>query len=185
MSQANLEITSSLRAALAELYFKEECRQKGWAFASLESIYAGGSARFKDDAVLSFRSGNENIKVRIMHQIIPEVQEICQPVDGENHDFLFSYLVCKIGPQPEHKTPVVANPSALSWVQLKAGTGLFSARQHDALSKIKLSLALFSIRDLLAPPRDIETRWDTRTGGEWLDLLDELKEQEEYDDEYF
>ena len=38
---------------------------------------------------------------------------------------------------------------------------------------------------MLAPPRKIEMEWDVRSGHEWLDELDDLKDQEEYDDEYY
>ena len=58
-------------------------------------------------------------------------------------------------------------------------------RELEALSKITLPLTLFSIRDILAPPGKMEFKWETRTGSQWLDLVDDLKEQEEYDDEYF
>lgn len=183
-SVPSLEITGSLRTALADLYFREECRQKGWAFAPLESIHGDISTPSEEDAMVSFTFGELGIKVKIMQQIIPEVKEITRPADIEKLGFLFNYLVCKVG-QVQHKTPIVANPTALSWVHFKSGTRLFSERQVDALSKIRLPLALFSIRDVLAPPRSIETRWDTRSGTGWLDLLDEHKEQAEYDDEYF
>src|SRR4029079_4311107 len=39
----SLEITSSLKRALGELYYKEGCDQKGWAYISLDNI------KFKDD----------------------------------------------------------------------------------------------------------------------------------------
>jgi hypothetical protein len=38
---------------------------------------------------------------------------------------------------------------------------------------------------MLAPPRKIEMEWDVRSGHEWLDERDDLKDQEEYDDEYY
>ena len=178
-----MEITVPLRSALARLYFEEDCRQKGWAFASAESIYNAG-AWFKDDAAISFRYGNQSVKVKIIDKIVSEVREICRPVDRESHEFLFSYLVCKLGSQVDQSATVVANPTAISWVLIK-GSKEFTERQIDVLASLKLPLTLFSIRDLLVPPRDIETRWDTRSGSEWLDFFDELKEQEEYDDEYF
>ena len=183
-SVTTLEISGPLRTALADLYFREECRQKGWAFASLASIHADAISRSREDEVISFMFADQGIKVRIMQQVIPEIREICQPADGEKYGFLFAYLVCKIGRLPD-VTPVVANPAALCWVQFRAGARLFSERQVDALSRITLPLAVFAIRDVLAPPRSIETRWDTRSGSEWLDHLEELKEQAEYDDEYF
>jgi hypothetical protein len=183
ISEAKLQITSSVKAALAELYFKEECSQTRWAYSSLERIHKVGSARFKDDGILQFRAGVEDVDVRILHGIIPEVLEICKPAAGES--YVFSYLAYNIGRDFQRAGPVVANPAGLSWVHVKKGAGLFSDAQLDTLQKIRLPLTIFSVKDLLAAPRNLQVRWDTRSSGKWLDMLEELKEQEEYDDEYF
>ena len=37
----------------------------------------------------------------------------------------------------------------------------------------------------MATPRDVEARWDIRNGGEWLDKMDDMKEQAESDDDYY
>jgi hypothetical protein len=70
-------------------------------------------------------------------------------------------------------------------VHVKTAGALFTDNQLEALPRIQLALTVFAIRDVLAPPRKLEFKWDTRSGSEWLDFVDELKEQEEYDDEYF
>ena len=178
-----MEITSSLRNSLAELYFKEECSQKGWAFASLKEIYNGG---FSDDNVLSFQIGDRSVRIRIMPQLIPEIKEMSRLAVGvEGKTSVFGYLAGGIGRSVTQDSLVVANPTALCWVHIKTKGTLFSESQLEALPKVHLAITVFAIRDVLATPRNLETRWDTRSGNEWLDFIDEIKEQEEYDDEYF
>ena len=172
---------------MADLYFKEECSQKGWAYCSLQSVHNDGSSRIKDDNVVTFTIGAKKVNIKIMQQLIPEIMATCQPVASKDgtQSFAFDYLACKIGRDIAHNAQVVANPTALSWIHIKTSGVIFSDRQLDALSRIQLSLTVFSIRDILATPRNLELKWDTRSGTKWMDLIDELKEQEEYDDEYF
>jgi hypothetical protein len=177
----SLEITNSLKGALGELYYKEGCDQKGWAYISLENI------KIKDDHIISFRKRFHNINIKMMESIIPEIKEICKPVGNsrENPGFVFDYLACKVGQKDRYDGTIVANPTALCWVKIKTGKSRFSRNQIDALEKIKLPLALFSINDVLAPPRKIEVEWDIRSGEDWLNEFDDLRDQTEYDDEYF
>jgi hypothetical protein len=178
-----LEITSSLRNSLAELYFREESSQKGWAVASLAELHNGGN--FADDHMMTLRIGGKTVRIKLMPQLVPEITEMSRPAgSGEEKTFVFDYLACRIG-HAVQDAPVVANPTALSWVHVKTAGAPFSEDQLEALPKIQLAFTVFSIRDVLAPPRNLEFRWDTRSGSEWLDFVDELKEQEEYDDEYF
>ena len=178
-----MEITGSLKNSLAELYFKEECSQKGWAIASPKEIYNGG---FTEDNALPFELGGKGVKIKIMSQLVPEIKEMSRPGGRrEGKTTVFSYLACRIGHSAAQDSPVVANPTALCWVHIKTKGTLFSESQVEALPKVSLAITVFAIRDVLAPPRNLQTRWDTRSGNEWLDLIDELKEQEEYDDEYF
>ena len=181
----SLEITNSLKGALAELYYKEGCDQKGWAYISLEAIH--NSSAFKDDHVLVFKKGFHRINIKIMESIIPEIKEICRPTNNskENPSFAFDYLACKVGQKERYDGVMVANPTALCWVKIKTGKSRFSGNQMDALEKIKLLLALFHINDVLATPRKIEMEWDIRSGESWLDEIDDLRDQAEYDDEYF
>jgi hypothetical protein len=177
----SLEITNSLKGALGELYYKENCDQKGWVYISLENI------KIKDDHILSFRKRFHNVNIKMMESIIPEIKEICKSAgnSSENSGFVFDYLVCRVGQKDRYEGTIVANPTALCWVKITTGKNRFSRNQIDALEKIKLPLALFYIIDVLAPPRKIEVEWDVRSGKDWLNELDDLRDQTEYDDEYF
>lgn len=114
-----MEITNSLKGALSELYYREGCDQKGWAYISLEAIYNNNNGTFKDDLVLVFKKGFHNINIRIMESIIPEIKEICQPTNNskENPSFVFDYLACKAGQKDRYDGIMVANPTALCWVK--------------------------------------------------------------------
>lgn len=160
-----------MKSALYELYYREGCDQKGWAYISLKDIGDGRD--------LVFRKGSHKINVRIMESIVPEIKEISKRAN--NSRFMFNYLACKVGERDRYDA-MVANPTALCWVKMK---GKFSSDQIDALEKIKLPLAVFHIVDVLEPPRKIEMEWDIRSGQEWLDEIDDLRDQAEYDDEYF
>jgi hypothetical protein len=177
----SLEVTNSLRSALGELYYKEGCDQKGWAYIPLDNI------KFRDDSILPFKKGSHNINIKIMESIIPEIKEMCRPVGNsrENPGFVYDYLACKVGQRDRYDGAIVANPTALCWVKIKTGRSRFSRSQVDALEKIKLPLALFSINDVFASPRKIEVEWDIRSSEDWLNELDDLRDQTEYDDEYF
>lgn len=172
-----MNITRSLRAALAELYFREECAQKGWAFAHVPEIHAQ-ARQFAETGTLDFGSGAGRVRARLVSQLIPEIARFCTPAEG---GFLFDFLAFMSAPATTGP-PVVANPSALSWVLVRPGP--FSERQREALPQIRLPLTRYKIRDVLAPPGKIESRWDTRTGTQWLDMLDDQRDQAESDDEY-
>ena len=178
----SLEITGSLKESLREVYYREGCAQKGWAYSPLRNVHDSLS-NLKSEGILVFRKGDQSIRVKIMQQIIPEIYEICRPAAPGAQGFVFDYLSCQVKNIP--KGIIVANPGALCWVRLRAGRSIFTDAQVEALSKIKLPLALFQVRDVLATPRNVEIKWDIRSGDQWLDMLDEKKEQEEYDDEYF
>jgi hypothetical protein len=169
----SLEITPSLKSALGELYYKEGCDQKGWAYTSLKDINIKGN-------ILIFNKGAHRISIKLMDKIIPEIKDISRSVDG---NFLFDYLACKVGQHGKYDDGMLANPAALCWV--KIGKGIFSNDQIDALGRIKLPLAIFLIRNLLAAPAKVEMKWDIRSGGEWLDELDDIRDQAESDDDYY
>lgn len=168
-----LEVTPSLKAALAELYYREGCDQHGWAYVTLGEI----SIR---DNTLVFNKGSHRISVRLMDKIVPEICEISGPVNGS---FVFDYLACKVGQQKKYDGTMLASPTALCWV--KIGKSAFSDEQIDALGRIKLPLAVFRIRSLLVQPGNIEMKWDIKSGEEWLDELDDQRDQAESDDDYF
>ena len=173
-----LHATNSLKSALAGLYYKEGCDQDGWAYISLEDIHNNSS---KDAGTLIFRKGHHKINVKIMQSIVQEIKEISRPA---GNSFLFDYLAFKVGQKDRYDSPIVANPVALCWVKVGGG-GAFSGSQVEALGRVKLQVAVFRIRDVLAPPRQVEMRWDVKSGEEWLDELDERREEAESDDEYF
>lgn len=172
-SWMGLQITPSLKAALGELYYKEGFDQQGWAYVSLNDI------NIKDN-ILVFNKGVHRISIKIMDKIVPEIIEVSRPVKG---NLVFDYLACKVSQQKKYEGIIFANPMALCWV--KIGKSTFSNEQIDALGKIRLPVAIFRIRDLLAPPATIETKLEIRSGEEWLDELDDLRDQAESDDDYF
>lgn len=167
-----MEATPSLRTALVELYYREGCDQQGWAYVPLKDIDIS-------DNILVFSKGSQKIKIRLMDRIVSEIRETSKPVSG---NYVFDYLSCRVGKQKKYEGAMLADPAALCWV--KIGKGAFSDNQIDALGRIKLPLAVFRIRDLLAAPAKVEMRWDIKSGEEWLDEIDDQRDQAESDDDY-
>ncbi|AIF85283.1 hypothetical protein NTE_03254 [Candidatus Nitrososphaera evergladensis SR1] len=162
-----LSITPFLKDALADLYFRQTCDQEGWAYVSPKD------ASFIEKNTLVFAKGPRRIQVRVHEQIAQEIKQAMA---------LFDYLACKVG-QKEHSAIVVASPLALCWVKTRGGRS-FTDDQLDQMSKIRLPLAVFRIRDVLVPPAKIETKWETKSGKEWLDEIDDKREEAESDDDY-
>lgn len=158
-----MEITPALKAALAELYFKESCDQQGFAYA-----LPAGISDFRN---VMFQKGRHSISVRMHEQIAAEIKEFART---------FDYIAYRAG-QKDRYGPTVANPLALFWVKTKAG---FTDAQLDALAKTRLQVAVFRIRDMLAAPGRIETKWEIKDAKEWLDEIDERREEAESDDDY-
>jgi hypothetical protein len=185
----NIEMAPALKGALGELYYKEGCDQKGWAYISLENIYNATkeSIIFKDSNVLVFKKGFHRINIKMMDGLVPEIKEMCRPTNGssENPSFVFDYLACRVGQSSRYDGVMLANPAELCWVEIKTGRRAFSENQVDALEKIKLKLAVFYIKDVLASPRKIEMVWDIRSGEEWANELDDRRDQAESDDDYY
>ncbi|HEX6068051.1 MAG TPA: hypothetical protein VFZ05_04545 [Nitrososphaera sp.] len=171
----SLEMTKSLKVALAHLYYREACDQKGWACVALESINI-------HDNVIGFAKGAHTISIRLPAQIVAEIKQVSKL--GTKNKSVFDYLACKVSQKEKYEGVMVANPTALSWVQVKTGKGEFSDKEIDALEKIKMPLTLFYIRDVLAQPRQVELKWDIRTSDEWLDELDDKRDQAESDDDF-
>jgi hypothetical protein len=159
-----VEITPSLKAALAELYFKESCDQQGFAYVRRSEI-----GDFKN--ALVFRKGAHSISVRMHEQVAAEVKEFAR---------VFDCLVCRIG-QKDKYDAIVANPLALFWAKTARN---FTNDQLDALHKTRLQVAVFRIRDALAAPGKVETKWEIKSAKEWLDEIDEKREEVESDDDY-
>lgn len=163
-----LAITKSLKDSLTDLYCREECDQKGWAYIPACDI------KFADNSLV-FRKSNNQIHVKIHPQIVPEIKDLSKS---------FDYLVCKVG-QKEKYDSIVANPAALCWLKVNSKKTRFSQSLADALERTQLPLAVLCINDVLAAPRKVEIEWDIRPAKDWLDELDDIKDQAEYDDEFF
>ncbi len=175
-SSLSLELTPSLKAALAELYYKEGFDQQGWAYVSLKDIC------ISDNNILMFNKGPHRISIRLMDKIVPEIKEISSRQANDGNSSVFDYLACKVGQQEKYEGVMLANPAALCWV--KVGKRTFSSEQIDALGLIKLPLAVFRIRNVLVQPGNIEMKWEMKSGEEWLDELEDQRDQAESDDDY-
>ncbi|OLC36173.1 MAG: hypothetical protein AUH84_02065 [Thaumarchaeota archaeon 13_1_40CM_4_38_7] len=167
----SLEITNSLKGALGELYYKEGCDQKGWAYLSVENINNGS-----EDGVFTFKKGFHRIRVRIPKDLHSELELVSHPTNEsqENPSFVFDFLACKVGTK-EHYDKIIENPQ-LCWAEIKTGKGDFSQNQIDILSLIKLPLAIFHIEDVLVPPQEIDIAWDIKSGKEWLEEFEDSSE---------
>ena len=170
----NLEITPSLKASLGTLYCKASLDQKGWAYVSLGEIV--GAKPAGDPNIIVFEKGGRRISVKVPGQVMREIAALAAPADKS----VFDYLACKVGDR--HEGVIFANPLGLCWI--KVGKGAFSNSQMDALEKTGLQVAVFAIRDVLAAPGKLQATLDIRTAKEWLDELDDLRDQAESDDDY-
>jgi hypothetical protein len=171
----SLEMTRQLKWELAHLYYREACDQKGWAYANLKGI------EVRDGAVV-FAKGVHNINIRLPDQIVAEIRPVSKLESGGRP--LFDYLACKVSQREKYEGVMVANPTALTWVQVKTTKGEFSEKELDALENIRIPLALFYIRDVLTQPQKIEAKWIIKTGEEWLNELDDKRDQAESDDDF-
>ena len=171
----SLEMTKTLKDALAHLYYREACDQKGWAFAAFDSI------DIRDNVVV-FAKGPHRISIKIPAQIAAEIHQVSKL--GSKGKPVFDYLACKVSQREKYEGVMVANPTALTWVQVKTRNTEFSEKEIESLEKIRIPLAIFYIRDILARPQKMEVKWDIRTGDEWLDELDDKRDEAESDDDF-
>jgi hypothetical protein len=165
-SSSGLSVTPSLRNALLDLYFRETCDQQGWAY-----VAAPKDISFREKNTLAFRKGQRQVQVKVHEQLVQEIEKTAPA---------FDYLACKVGKQ---EGMVVASPLALCWVKTRGGKE-FTDGQLDAMGRIKLPVAVFSVRDVLVPPTKIETKWEAKSAKEWLDEIDDRREEAESDDDY-
>ncbi|MCV0391975.1 MAG: hypothetical protein K5790_01635 [Nitrosopumilus sp.] len=156
-------ITNALKGALGEVYYKELCDQRGWAYCSLENLHNSTLD------VVSFKKGFSRIRVKIPDSIKSEVRAISTPSNGsvENPSFVFDYLACKVG----DATSGVQRPSEFCWSEVKTGLGIFSKNQHNTMYKIALPIAVFVIEDIFEKPHHIEMDWKIKSGKEIADSL--------------
>lgn len=163
-------ISNKLRGSLGETYYKEYCDQKGWAYTSLENIHSS----MNDDWVFVFKKGFHRIKVQIPKDIRDEIKWLVRPTNNSESSpsFVFDFLACKVGQKKEYTG--VQKSDSFAWVENKTGVGIFSSSQANAMSRIKLPLAIFHINDVLAEPKNIVMGSDIKSGKEWLRELEPI-----------
>ncbi len=108
---------------------------------------------------------------------------IVKPTNNSIHSpsFVFDFLACKVGTSKNYSG--VKTSDTFVWVESKTGHGIFSANQVNAMSKIKLPLAIFQIVDILESPRSIRMGSEMKAGKEWLEELQPIdNEIYEFDD---
>ncbi len=163
-------ISNKLRGSLGEIYYKEYCDQKGWAYTSLENIYSS----MNPDWIFTFKKGFHRIKVQIPQEIRDEITKLVKPTNNSESSpsFVFDFLACKVGQSKDYSG--VKSSDYFAWVENKTGAGIFSSSQASAMSKITLPLAIFHIDDVLEQPELIEMHSDIKSGKEWLQELEPI-----------
>ena len=163
-------ITNKLRGALGEIYYKEFCDQRGWAYTSLENIYETMNSHW----LFTFKKGFSRIRIIIPPKIRDEVSRLIKPTNNSasSPSFVFDFLACKVGTSKNY-SPIV-NGTNFAWVESKTGKGVFSSSQCNAMSKITLPLAIFHINDILEAPKSIKMYSNIKSGKEWLKELEPI-----------
>ena len=163
-------ITNKLRGALGEIYYKEYCDQKGWAYTSLENIYETMNPNW----IFIFKKGFHRIKILIPQKFRDEISWVIKPTNNSvtRPSFVFDFLACKVGTSKNYSKTITG--SNFAWVESKTGSGVFSSSQYKTMSKIKLPLAIFHISDVIASPKSIKMKADIALGKDWLELLDPI-----------
>ena len=164
---ARPKITSTLKGALGETYYKELCSQRGWAYCSLETLHNCGNL-----GSVVFKMGFDRIHVDIPESIRQEVTRIARPSNRSsgNPSFVFDYLACKVG---RVDSSSVCRPKSddFCWAEVKTGLGIFSDNQYRTLSEIRLPIAVFHIEDVLAKPTYVDMDWAVMSGKEFARQL--------------
>ena len=162
------KITNKLRGSLGEIYYKEYCDQRGWAYTSLENIYATMNREW----IFTFKKGFHRIDVPIPKEIRDELSWLAKPTNNSltSPSFVFDFLVCKVETSKDYSK--VKSTKSFAFAEIKTGKIMFSAGQYKAMSKITLTLAVFHINDVLEAPEDIEMKWNIKPGREWLHELE-------------
>jgi hypothetical protein len=83
-------ITNKLRGSLGEIYYKEFCDQRGWAYTSLENIYQSMNPDWK----FIFKKGFHRINITIPPNIRDEVIWLIKPTNKSytSPSFVFDFL---------------------------------------------------------------------------------------------
>ncbi len=157
------KITNKFKGSLGELYFKEFCDQKGWAYISLENIYEF----MNDDWTFTFKKGFHRIPITIPERYRDEVKLLIKPTNHSttSPSFVFDFLTCKVGTYKDYST-VRPNPT-FNWAEIKTGTAPFTSSQINAMKKITMQLAIFHIVDVLEKPELVEMGFNILDGKVW------------------
>tara|TARA_B100000029_G_C17089066_1_gene783533 strand:+ start:89 stop:634 length:546 start_codon:yes stop_codon:yes gene_type:complete len=160
-------ITNKLRGSLGEIYYKEFCDQRGWAYISLENIHQTMNPEWN----FVFKKGFHRINISIPEEIRKEIESLVKPTNSSatSPSFVFDFLACKVGTYKEYSK--IKSSPLFTWVESKTGSAVFSASQINAMSKITLPLAIFHVNDILEKPDLIQMDCDIKSGKEWLDEL--------------
>jgi len=161
-------ITNKLKGSLGEIYYKEYCDQKGWAYTSLENLYEFMNPQW----TFTFKKGFHRIKITIPEEIRDEINWMIKPTNysSTSPSFVFDFLACKVGTFKDYSE--VKSSPFFTWVESKAGKAIFSGSQVNIMSKITLPLAIFHIDDVMEKPELIDMSWDIMSGKDWLkDLI--------------
>lgn len=160
-------ITNKLRGALGEIYYKEYCDQKGWAYTSLENLFE----TINDNWEFTFKKGFHRIKITIPEDIREEVKMLIKPTNDNltSPSFVYDFLACKVGTHRDYSN--VNTSDFFAWVECKTGQAFFSANQVNVMSKISLPLAIFHTDDVLEKPELIDMECDIMSGDRWLKEL--------------
>ncbi len=157
-------ITNKLRGSLGEIYYKEYCDQRGWAYTSLENIYEFMNPEWN----FTFKKGFHRVKVTIPEEIRDEIKSMVKPTNhsATSPSFVFDFLACKVGSYKDYSE--VKSSPFFAWVESKTGKAIFSGSQVNTMSKITLPLAIFHTDDVLEKPDQINMTCDIKSGKEWL-----------------
>ena len=158
-------ITNKLKGSLGEIYYKEYCDQKGWAYTSLENLYESKNSKW----TFTFKKGFRRIKVTIPKDIRNEVNLLANPTNNSftSPSFVFDFLACKVGTHKNYSQEQSSDKFA--WVECKTGNAIFTSNQINTMSRITLPLAIFHTSDVLEKPELIHMDCDIKSGKEWID----------------
>ncbi len=83
-------ITNKLRGSLGELFYKEYCDQKGWAYTSLENLYSSKNSQW----IFTFKKGFHRIQIKIPKEIHAEISWLVKPTNNSIHSpsFVFDFF---------------------------------------------------------------------------------------------
>ena len=139
-----IKITDNFIGTLSEVFYKEFCDQRDWAYVSLEQIH---DKRIKN-GILKFRKGFDRIYVKIPKEIIPEIEEISKPSNKSlnNPSYVYDFLSCRVGSWRKYP-PIIENKEKndFRWIEVKTGYQELGRNQVQTLKKTSLKLYRFRV----------------------------------------